>query len=505
MEICSQSEMYAADQYTINTLGVPSEMLMENAAQGIVTAFLPYLKKGDNILVFAGRGNNGGDGIAIARRLRLLGFSVKLLLIPKPEELSGAAAFHFSLYQKNGFDIEDLTDSDSLILKADWIVDALFGIGAHGELPPPEQQLIARANESNASILSVDIPSGVSANGAIASTSINADITAMIAYPKQSAYQYPAASHYGKKLVIDIGICKQRNSSHCKTWDSQDFYRTFPKRLSDAHKGSYQKALIVGGSGEMPGAPILAATGCYHAGIGLLQLAIPQTARTAATVRIPEATYLTCEERNGCLISCNIPNEIDLIACGPGLSRNPAVVPLIRSLLQANRPLVLDADALYFLPLFRSEWNHRSSPTILTPHPGEMARLCGISVKEVEQNRFTLSKAMAKEWGCYLVLKGPYTIVTTPDGQQFVNQSGNCGLSKGGSGDLLTGIITAFLGSHQTVQEAVSNAVYLHGAAADRLIQKGRNPHEIAPTELVSTFADLFSQQEEIKSQRPEL
>lgn len=493
MEILSKKEMYAADQYTIDTLGVPSEMLMENAAQAIVTTILPRLQPKHRILILVGKGNNGGDGIAIARRLRLLGFSAKLLLLSPLEKLSGAAAFHLKLYQNHGFPLESMEDCDSLISEADWIVDAMFGIGVKGELPPTEQSLISKVNQSPAHVLSVDIPSGVSANGAVSSHSVYADVTVTIAFPKQSAYQYPAASHYGQLLVVDIGIPQPHRTARCRTWGAEEFMGTLPKRQSDAHKGTYQKALIVGGSQDMPGAPILAALGCYHTGIGLLQLAIPKEAKPSAAARLPEATYLTCVEQQGCLVSCPIPDDIDLIACGPGLSRNPAVAPLVRSLLQSDCPLVLDADALYFLPLFPSDWIGRTSPTILTPHPGEMARLCGCTVTEIESNRFSISQKMAREWGCYLVLKGPYTIVTTPTGDQFVNQSGNSALSKGGSGDLLTGMITGFLSDHHTIQQAVSNAVYAHGAAADFSLREGRNPREIVPTELIKTFDRLFS------------
>lgn len=493
MEILTKEEMYAADRFTIDVLGVGSEMLMENAAQAVVTKFVPRLKKDDNILVLAGKGNNGGDGIAVARRLLLLGFKVKLILIPKPDSLSVAAAFHLGLYQKCGFFLQPIENADSLMKEADWIVDAIFGIGIKGKLPPTELRLADDINKSKAKVLSIDIPSGVSADGEVAASAVCADITIAIAYPKISAYQYPTASYYGELVVVDIGVKALADRPMRKRWGEAEFYQTLPKRKENSHKGIYKKALIVGGSADMPCAPIMAAIGCYHSGIGTLLLAIPNRVRTAAALHIPEATYLPCEETAGCITSLNIPDDVDIIGCGPGLSRNPAAAPIVRSLLQSDKPLVLDADALSFLPLFCSDWKDRNAPLILTPHPGEMARLCNLSISEVEANRFDLSKKMAVEYGCYIVLKGAYTITTTPSGEQFVNQSGNSALSKGGSGDILTGMITAFAANEQDIGEAVANAVFAHGAAADWLVRQGRDPREISPIDLPQAFASIFS------------
>lgn len=496
MRILSKDEMYSADKYTINELGVPEEILMENAGQVMFGFLTSMINLNDKIVVLAGGGNNGGDGIVIARRLKNLGFDARLVLLKDPKDYTGSSQFHLYLYQKHGYEVVDSSNAINQIKEATLIVDAIFGIGFHGEVLSPLDKVMNAVNSSPATVFSVDIPSGVCANGEVASCAIRANVTMTVQYPKLSTYLFPAASYFGHCKVAEIGIMlKQENNLPIRqTWNFDEFSSSLTKKSSNAHKGGCGRALIIGGCDDMIGAPILCTKSCFVSGIGLLKLAMPKQARSASAASITEATYVTCDEEGGVLKSVPIPSDIDVVACGPGLSRDENVENVVLQALSSNYPLVLDADALYFLDEDKLEaLKFRTAPTILTPHAGEMARLCSCSCGYVNENRFSLAKEKAVKWGCILVLKGPFTIITFPDGNQFVNTSGNEGLAKGGSGDVLTGIITAFIASHGHIVPAVCNAVFAHGLAADLLLENGHTTRDITATDVIKTLPEVFN------------
>lgn len=473
MRILTKDEMYQADSYTIHTLGVPGEMLMESAAQAMTARMVTFLGVEDSIVVLAGTGNNGGDGIAIARRLRNLGYQAELWLIPKEEKVRDAARFHLDLYRQHGYPIHPYSPSIyTAISQADWIVDSLLGIGMKGSLRAPYDQLVEAVNQSRAKVLSVDIPSGVNASEAQVEQAVRADVTYTVQHAKQSAYLYPAASFYGRVETVDIGIPPAASAQATKeTWDVQDYRRTRPIRNPDSNKGSHGKGLLIGGSADMIGAPALAAGACLRSGIGLLSCAVPSHVRSAIISLGIEATFLPCEEQEGNLSYVSIPEKTQVIGVGMGLGRGESSRKVVSQVLQTDCMAVLDADALYQLDMEQLR-DRRRAVTVLTPHAGEFARLIGKSVPKVEENRFELSSEFAQAHSVYLVLKGPYTIVSCPNGRQFVNTSGNAGLAKGGSGDVLTGMITAFLPQYKNPQEAISNAVWLHGHCADYLVEQ---------------------------------
>lgn len=490
--------MYDADKYTMNSLGVSSEILMENAGQAIVHKMLKILKPTDNITIFCGYGNNGGDGIVIARRLKNLKFNVNLVLISNPSQYKGPSLYHLNLYKKHGYTFYTYDKiTNQIIDQSTIIVDAIFGIGFKCKSNSICYKLIEDINKSNAKIISVDIPSGVSANGDMITNAIKANYTFTISFPKVSAFLYPCKINYGKISVVDAGIVFDHKSKNTlkQTWNQENFEKTLPAIKPNSHKGTYGKALIIGGSKYMPGAPILCAKACFASGIGLITLAIPQFAQNHAINHLPESTYTSCIEKDKYISDFEIPDKTSIIACGPGLSRNHIVRSVVKKTILSDVPIVLDADALYFLDdelicLIQS----RSKPTILTPHTGEMARMCNCSVAEIETNKFQISKQKAIEWKCFLVLKGPHTILSTPDGDQYVNTSGNEGLSKGGSGDVLTGIISAFIPCHENIQQAISNAIFVHGRSADLLEQSRKNTRNITPTDIINNLNNVFKE-----------
>lgn len=495
MRILSGAEMYGADDDAIKTFGIPSEMLMENAGQAITCKLMQYLKPKDTIVVLAGAGNNGGDGIVVARRLRNLGYQATLVLAADAAKLKGAAKFHLDCYHKHRYPVEFWEKAKDQIESANWIVDALLGIGCSGDLRFPYSEIIPMVNRSKAKVFSIDTPSGVAADGQVSSSAVVADVTATIAYPKLSAYLYPAAEYYGEWETVDIGIPPQAccHAEERFTWELEDFLQTLPNRKPSDHKGDAGRAVVVGGSKDYTGAPILCAKACCVSGIGLLRIAAPNASRAAAAVLLPEATYLSCEEEDGHLTGLCLPKDVDVVACGPGLSRHPQCAQIVEQVLNSEAAVVLDADALYFLSdQLLGKLAERKSPVVLTPHEGEMARLCGCTPEHVHACRFSLSRAKAIEWNCVIVLKGPHTIVSLPDGRQFVNTSGNEGLAKGGSGDALTGIIAAFLPCHALTHQAVCNAVYAHGAAADSLLRAGRTTRDLLASDVIDQLPAVF-------------
>lgn len=491
MKIVSKVEMAKADSVTINTLGLSGENLMENAAQAITERFIKVFGKDKHVLVLCGVGNNGGDGIAIARRLINLGYNVSLWLIPPENLIRGEAKIHLDIYKRHGYNIQGYSDEIySAVKEADVIVDALLGNGVSGTPRKPYDSIILAINNSSARVVSVDIPSGINADSSHGDIAVMADITYMIQCAKCSCFLYPAAKHYGNWEVVDIGIPDSAlEKPFRQLWTHDEYKSTSVKRYTDSHKGSNGKALIAGGSSHMIGAPILSASACFSGGIGLLSSAVPYHVMTVLAAIRPESTFAECEEDRGNLISIHIPEQIDVIAVGMGLSRADTGRKLVEDILENDAAVVADGDALHFLPYLWERVDRRGADTIVTPHMGEMAHLCGIPLEQVENDRFGVSRKLALQHGLYVVLKGPYTIVTTPQGDQFVNTSGNSGLAKGGSGDVLTGLIAGLLPRFDNTQHAISNAVYLHGNAADMLLEQGYGIDRITPSNIISQLS----------------
>lgn len=495
MKIVTAEEMYAIDYYTIQTIGMSEEALMENAGQAVCRVLLPQLKISERIAILAGTGNNGGDGFVIARILKSHQFHVDLWLIPPREKISGAAKKHLQIYENSGYSIYEFQPNETnfyeKIPQYSVIIDALLGIGVKGKLRSPYKEIIEKMNESPCTVFAIDVPSGVQANGGHVHLAVKATQTITIQNPKVAAYTFPAANYIGEQTIVDIGIpplAIEKSTSVRMLWEKKNVQETLPKRERNSHKGDFGKGLIIGGSRELPGAVTMAAKAAIRSGAGLITTAIPEEIYPVVASNLPESMYLPYQYTG---VADFAHLDLDAIAIGPGLGRSQGAKELVEQVLQMNVPIVLDADALFHL---KKEWLlSREKPTILTPHAGEMARLLNSTVDEVENNRFETAKKFAESFGVYLVLKGPYTIVTTPSRSQFVNTTGNPALAKGGSGDVLTGIILAFLMQHEKVQEAISNAVYLHGAVADFLIEmKNRTEMDCLATDVIDQIPEVL-------------
>lgn len=507
VKIVTAEEMYTIDRYTMEKMGLTGPMLMENAGQSLVFHMLPYFEKNERIAVMIGAGNNGGDGFVVSRQLQSLGYSVDTWVISSLEKMKGDALFHYKVYERSGYSVYSLErDGFDLFTRLmpsyTLLIDALLGIGVKGELLTPYKEVIEIMNQSNARIFSVDIPSGILADEKEDNGAIQARMTFTLHCYKQSAFLYPARNHYGEVIVCPIGIPKKAEetvSRSCSIWTNQKVRLTLPRRKEDSFKGTYGKLLVIGGSKGMPGAVMMTAKSALRSGAGLTTMLIPSSIRKVVSSNITEAMFIEAEDEQGYFASeLSVDfSHFDTIAIGPGMGRAKGCEKVVAQVLETNRPLLIDADALYFVAKLKDRLLKRTAPTIVTPHTGEMARLTGYDVAYIEKNRFDVAQEFAMNYQTYVVLKGPFTIVSTPTGEQFVNPTGNPALAKGGSGDVLTGIIAGLLKQHSNVQQAISNACFIHGAVADHLVATSHSPLDVVASDLIqhlpAVLSDLYA------------
>ncbi|WP_028829726.1 bifunctional ADP-dependent NAD(P)H-hydrate dehydratase/NAD(P)H-hydrate epimerase [Proteocatella sphenisci] len=526
MKIMNKEEMHQADRYTMDKIGIPGYALMECAAQAMITEIEQYIIetfhefKAENVTklhapsltILCGSGNNGGDGLVLARRLHGRNLRPKVWMCASPAKIKNQAltamkAFVNSGFTLNEFSHNNLEELKKTIEKSDYIIDALLGTGSIGLAEEPYRTIIEMVNNSPAKVISIDIPSGSDPDCADNPCSIRSDLTLSVQFPKIGAYLHPGAQNYGKLKIIDAGIRQETEKSKPGTylWDKSmhEAYKT-QELIShqDDYKGKNGRAVIIGGSKNMTGAPLMSAMACARSGAGLISLAIIRDSRISAQILIPESMYLDCKESQGALTDVEIPENTDLVAVGMGMGRNQNSKYLIDKLLKSEYNLLIDGDGLHFLKDIKESLISRKGITVLTPHMGEMAGLCSKDIDYVRRNRFDLSRNFAVKYKVYLVLKGPNTITSCPDGTQYVNQSGNEGLAKGGSGDILAGMIGGRLARiskkmhiYKEAKEkcnintitgrVIADTVYCHGRASDELIEGGKNIFNMIPTDII--------------------
>ncbi|RSL29425.1 NAD(P)H-hydrate dehydratase [Salibacterium salarium] len=500
MQVVTGEEMRLIDRCAIDELGMNEEILMENAgraaAQEIERLYAPWGDRKAAVLI--GKGNNGGDGFVIARTLLETGYDLDVWLLTDVDDFKGATRYHKDLYEQFGFTWSywSVDNKTEIRESYDIIIDAMLGTGVSGELREPYNSVSLSLETTKADVVSIDVPSGVpSGEEAVPESAVKANTTITLQAPKCSAYLYPAKHYYGKLIVVDIGLPTKAMTSvleeRKQLWQEKDVRLTLPQRSPSSYKGSHGKGLLIGGSAAMPGAPTMAVSACIYSGAGLLTAAVPESILTSVSVTNPEVMLRPLPERSGQIASEIISTDFafesyDAVAAGPGLGRHQGTKAVVKKLLSdVDAPLLLDADALYYLPELEQLIKERRAPLILTPHPGEMARMAGVSISEVNKHRFTISRNFAEQHGCYLVLKGPFTIVTTPNGTQFVNTTGNEALARGGTGDILTGMVLGQLLQKDDLSSAISNAVYLHGLTADLAVKDDFHSYSMASSDLI--------------------
>ena len=494
MKVVTAAEMRQIDQDTIEGIGIPGIVLMETAGSAIVRAIERHYPTCQRIGIFAGKGNNGGDGIVIARQLAHLGRDVHLFLVSPEESFTGEAQINLEIATNLGLRIEEiLTDArfygtgtvPTTLASCQLLVDAILGTGLRGTVRSPIATVINAINTLPIPILSVDLPSGLDADtGHPLGTCVQADRTVTIGLPKRGLLMHPGAELAGKLEVVDIGFPAQVvDAQDIKVnWTSAtQASQWVPPRPAASHKGNYGRVLVVAGSTGMTGAAALASEAALRAGAGLVTLAIPQHLNPILEGLLPEIMTLPLLETDAGSLAASGTSSIlefagktnSILAIGPGLSQHPETVSLVHQLVRENREqglglrMVIDADGLNALAQDREIIALLDREAVLTPHPGEMARLTNASVPTLEKDRIRTAQQFASEYGLTLVFKGAPTVSGDANGDVWINSTGNPGMATGGMGDVLTGIIAGFMAQGIPSKNAAALGVYLHGLAGD--------------------------------------
>lgn len=506
MKACFAEQMRRIDRAASERGGIPSIVLMENAAIACVNELkkdFAELEK-QSIAVFCGKGNNGGDGFAIARHLFNMGVDVSVFLVCGTE-FTGDAKINFDIIQKTDIDIEVITDTENLkyIIKSfDIAIDAIYGTGIHGTVRGISYDVIEEINANAKYVLAVDIPSGIDADsGEVCGVCVKADKTVTFAAYKIGMLMFPGADYVGEVTVADISIPEYiLNEEGCgiNVTDAELVRRSIPKRQNNSHKGDYGKLLIIAGSRGMTGAAYMAALSAVRAGSGLVTLGICESLNNVMEEKTTEVMTLPLPDTNGHLSEsaaeklAETVNKYDAVLIGPGLGRSGDVFEAVRAVLVNSRvPVIVDADAINVLSQDMSILSRCGCGLIFTPHAAEMSRLSGMDISYIEDNRLVVSREFSEEYGATLILKGHHTVVTASDLTQYINITGNPGLAKGGSGDVLAGITAAFAARGTDEAAAALSAVYIHGLAADIAAEK-KSVDSVLATDIIECIPDAM-------------
>ncbi|MGE5530316.1 MAG: NAD(P)H-hydrate dehydratase [Patescibacteria group bacterium] len=475
IRVLTGSEMAAADAWAQKELGLAGLVLMENAGRETAAAAHARFGVSSRLAVVCGPGNNGGDGLAAARHLALAGHEVMIWLGADPGAYRGDALVNLGVAQKLGLPVRcipaDLGGFGQALAWADAVIDAYFGTGFRGEPRPGPAGVLRAVNEAGRPVLAVDIPSGVEADtGAVRGEAVRASLTVTFACPKLGCLLYPGAAHCGELLTAPISLpLPPAGGSRRFLAEAGDVRAVLPRRPRDAHKGDNGRVLIVGGSAGLTGAPVLAALGALRSGAGLVTAAVPAIPFAEKPAEVMLAVLPAGPD--GCFgegAARAIPALLaraDVVAVGPGLGQGKHARALLDGLLEAWRgPLVLDADALNLLAAGGGPGGGHAG-WVLTPHPGEMARLCGVSVAEIQADRVGWAERFAAAWGAVVVLKGVPTVTAAPSGETWLNPTGDPAMATGGMGDVLAGAVAGLIGQGLAPGQAAMAGAYLHGLA----------------------------------------
>ena len=512
MRILNAAQMREADRFTIEDIGIPSLVLMENAGRQVVAAMEAAYESRLNgrVAVLCGRGNNGGDGFVVARTLLQRGIDTAVFVVGSLTDVRGDAKTNLEILGRLGVTVVEIGDEQtwelhfSEIAQCTLIVDAIFGTGLKTALGGMMETVVADVNASSIPIVSIDLPSGLSADTPqVIGDCIDASMTVTLAAPKLPLVLPPGEAHAGDVVIADIGIPHDVidgvEGQHIELLTPEQLRDLVEPRAADSHKGDFGRVTIVAGSRGKTGAARLSAMGALRSGAGLVTVATPASVLSIVAAMAAEVmTEPLAESADGSVTRAAIDRVLDMhhdvIACGPGLGRGPAVGEFVRALLdRATVPLVLDADAITVLADDPSRLVGREDrDVIITPHPGEMARLIGSPVEEVQANRIDVATDFATTRRVYVVLKGHRTIIATPGGHVYINPTGNAGMATGGTGDVLTGMIAAWLAQLLDAEAACRLAVFLHGAAGD-LAEAEEGQVAMTATDLIACLGEALN------------
>ncbi|MFZ5907243.1 MAG: NAD(P)H-hydrate dehydratase [Nitrospirota bacterium] len=497
MKVVTAAEMRELDREAIEGLGIPGIVLMERAGLAIVARIRERFGR-RRVVILAGRGNNGGDGMVVARTLQNEGWDVKVFLAGRQDALRGDALRQYRIARKCGVSVNPienfLINRSSIFHARPILVDALLGTGLDKNVSGVLSEAILRINESGVPVISIDIPTGISSDtGQVMGNAVRADCTVTFGLPKRGHLLYPGAEYTGRLFIENIGFPEQLLRSQKIAADltgREEAAALLPSRPACSHKGTYGHVLVIAGSKGKTGAALMAAHACMRAGAGCVTLGVPESLAEVFQARVTEEMTLSLPDRGDGTLSRNalrpvlefLHTKADVLAIGPGIGVSGDIEHLVSSLIRkAGVPVVVDADGINAITGGKTLFSGAGGPVILTPHPGEMARLLGKEQRakgrneaararlrdEIEKDRVHTAITFTRATGACLVLKGVPTLTAAPDGQVFFNSTGNPGMASAGSGDVLTGIISGLLGQKITPLNASILGVFIHGLAGD--------------------------------------
>ncbi|HHO76839.1 MAG TPA: NAD(P)H-hydrate dehydratase [Deltaproteobacteria bacterium] len=479
MKVSSVHEMRAMDSAAISTYGIEDRLLMENAGIGAYVVLLDELGIRDKtFLVICGLGNNGGDGFVVARKILSSGGKVKVCILGETVKYTGPARMNLDILTSIPVEITQVKSAHDIekdLAGCDAVIDAIFGTGLSREVTGLHADIIDSINASAKTVMSLDIPSGVNGDtGLVMGTAVAADYTVSFGLPKRGNMLMPGYDLCGKLFVTHISFPPALYTSQDLSVEI-NITPKIPERKQHGHKGDFGQALFIAGAKGYYGAPYFAALSFLKAGGGYSRLASPEEITPTIAGKGSEIVFIPQKQTPAGSISYDnmeslleISNKMDMVIIGPGLSLNEETSELTRELAaRIHKPLLLDGDGITAVSKNLDILRKRSSPTILTPHLGEMSRLTGISVQEIDKNKIEILQFSAKDLNTCIVLKGAHTLIGYPDGKVFINISGNSGMATAGSGDVLTGTIAAMAGLGLDIFDAARKGVFIHGAAGD--------------------------------------
>jgi NAD(P)H-hydrate epimerase len=512
MKVATAEQMQELDRKCIEVYRIPGIVLMENAGRGateVITNAFPDIQK-KKIAIIAGKGNNGGDGLVIARNLLNQGISVKVFLLTDPKSLRGDAEANFNIFHHMKGEVIPVPSSKDYqkikrgLENFDLLIDGIFGTGLDAEVRGYYREVIDHLNTLGKPIIAVDIPSGLDANtGKPLGTAIRASLTITFGLPKVGHLISPGVDYVGSLKVIDIGIPKrlveeEKIQTHLLEYEEIRRWLSI-RRRPDTHKGDYGHLLVIAGSVGKTGAATMASEAALRMGAGLVTLAVPKSLNSIMEVKLTEVMTEPLPETAKQTLSLRAFNAIlrlcenkKAVILGPGIGTYKETQSLVLKLIKTlDLPIILDADGLTSLAAQPKTLLATKRPLILTPHPGEMARLIQSTTQEVQEDRIGVSRNFSQSHRVYLTLKGHRTLIATPKGEVFINPTGNPGMASGGTGDVLTGMIGGLICQGFEILPSLQISVYLHGLAGDVIAQE-LGEKSLVATDIIKKIPSLL-------------
>lgn len=487
MYLASSAHIKQLDQLSTEKFGIPEEQLMENAAEAITSKLKEYYGVDKEYAIFCGRGNNGGDGLLVARNLKLAGAKVKVYMTDDENRLSKTA---FIAWEKAAKAIVPMAGLNEEVSKKAIVIDAVLGISVKNAPEGSVKQAIDKINSLENEVVSIDIPSGLSADsGRGAGVIVKADRTLTLALSKIGINIYPGMEYCGKTELLDIKIPKDAVSllkfkNHLT--DQEMIKAILPKRKPDGHKGSFGKVGVIGGSNGMAGSVCMTAQAVLRSGAGMCYVFVPSEIKNIVSVKLTEAIVLDEGEIE------NYRDKLDAIAIGMGYSQNSKGKHIIKTVMQKfTCPVVADGDGINLLAINEKLIKEKNCPLVLTPHTVEFSRLTGIKPEDIENGRIYLAEKFAKENNLVTLLKGARTVIAGKNGDIRINPTGNSGMATAGSGDVLSGIIAAMLAQGASPFDGATLGAYIHGLSGD-IAAEEKSEYSVVATDLIEYLPKAF-------------